>query len=756
MAGALDGVRVIDFGQYMAGPLAAQLLADQGADVVRVDPPSGPLWDTPANATWNRGKRSIAIDLKQEAGLAEASRLVASADVVIENFRPGVMERLGLGPEALTERHPALVYLSLPGFGADDPRASVPGWEGVVAAASATYRPNPERDSDRPVYTAIPIASGYAALLGATSGGMALLARERDGRGQRVEVPLYDAMYTAIGLYGLKITDGPARPLRASPWVRQYECQDGRWVQFHAAFTRFIMQFIDAAGVGEWREDGVTDRHRVRDEPELSDELERRMRALFKTRPALEWEELVNAAGTPTAICRTTAEWLAHPHARESEMIVEVDDPRYGPMLQPGVQARLGGTPGEVRGPAPELDGDRKAILAELEGAARNGAGVEREDPRAVLDGVKVLDLCIILAGPTCGRTLGEFGADVIKIDGPSREDGVLFHHDVNRAKRSLLLDLKTEKGRDIFWRLVDDADVIVQNYRKGVVDRLGIGYEEVRKRRPDIVYASLNAYGHDGPWADRPGWEQLAQAATGMQERFGGEAPVLQPYAINDYGTGITGAYAVALALLHRRRTGEGQHVNAALAYTACTLQSSFLQDYAGKDWDEPRGQEALGSGPLQRLYRASDGWFFLGARESDVAAIASISGLESAEQCSPEALGPFLEARFASAPVETWVEWLREAGCGAHRVASIEEVMEDPRAVARGFSLTRQHEDAGLIRTTGPVAMLSRTPVRPGDPASPPGLDAPSILAEIGMDEALADLIAEGVVVVDGVPAL
>src|SRR4051812_29221302 len=140
MPGVLADVRVIDFGQYVAGPLAAMLLADQGADVVRIDPPGGPRWQTPANATWNRGKRSIVLDLKSPGDRATAGQLVATADVVIENFRPGVMDRLGLGADAMLARNPRLIYCSLPGFATDDPRVTVPAWEGVVSAAAASYR----------------------------------------------------------------------------------------------------------------------------------------------------------------------------------------------------------------------------------------------------------------------------------------------------------------------------------------------------------------------------------------------------------------------------------------------------------------------------------------------------------------------------------------------------------------------------------------------------------------------------------------
>ena len=174
MASVLDGVRVIDFGQYIAGPLAGMLLADQGADVIRVDPPDGPMWDTPANATWNRGKRSIILNLKQPDDLAIATRLVESADVMIENFRPGVMDRLGIGPQAALRLNPRLIYCSMPGFASDDSRAQVRAFEGVVGAATATYRPH-DPEANRPVYTAIPISSNYAAFQGVVSIVMALI-----------------------------------------------------------------------------------------------------------------------------------------------------------------------------------------------------------------------------------------------------------------------------------------------------------------------------------------------------------------------------------------------------------------------------------------------------------------------------------------------------------------------------------------------------------------------------------------------------
>jgi crotonobetainyl-CoA:carnitine CoA-transferase CaiB-like acyl-CoA transferase len=234
---------------------------------------------------------------------------------------------------------------------------------------------------------------------------------------------------------------------------------------------------------------------------------------------------------------------------------------------------------------------------------------------------------------------------------------------------------------------------------------------------------------------------------------RYGSTKPATAPFAANDYGTGLMACYAVALALLHRRRTGEGQFVDSALAYTATMLQSALLQDYPGKEWDEPHGQEALGSGPLDRMYQASDGWLFLAARAAELApcaALADLAGLNGAE------LERALEARMLSRSVAAWVAELTNAGIGAHRVVpSLPELMTDPLTQARGLAVTRDHEGFGPITTTAPGMRLSRTPVMPGRPAARPGSDAASVLAEIGMAGDLERLIREKVVAVDGVKA-
>ncbi|HEY8622228.1 MAG TPA: CoA transferase, partial [Casimicrobiaceae bacterium] len=476
MPKVMDGIRVIDFGQYIAGPLTAMMLADQGADVVRADPPGGPRLQTPANATWNRGKRSIVLDFARPDDVAVARRLVESADVVIENFRPGVMDRLRLGPAAMTAVNPRLVYCSIPGFASDDPRAGVAAWEGVVAAATDTYRPSKLGGSEQPVYTAIPIASSFAAFLAANSIVAALIARERDGLGQRIEVPLFDAMFVAFGGIANRANGGNPLQQRFRGGVGVFRCADGRWVFFHPANPRFMDWLVDGLDLQEWREAGMLDRARLQAEPALAAELQSRMEALFASRPAQEWEDRFNELGLPLSICRTAAEWIENAHARASGTVVELEDHEYGRMLQPGTPVRLYGADAGRPLPRRRLDADRDAITAELERGAPSAA-IERGKGRSEafappLAGFRVLDLTQVLAGPTSGRTLAEFGAEAIKINDPKQD--ILTHSDVNRGKLTILLDLDTPKGLEGFWRLVDDADVVMQNFRLGTAERLG------------------------------------------------------------------------------------------------------------------------------------------------------------------------------------------------------------------------------------------------------------------------------------------
>jgi crotonobetainyl-CoA:carnitine CoA-transferase CaiB-like acyl-CoA transferase len=580
----LEGIRVLDFGQYIAGPLAAMLLADQGADVTHIDPPGGPRWSTPANATLNRDKRCIQLDLRDTPDLDSARTLVESADVLIENFRPSVMDRLGLGHAAAMAANPRLVYCSLPGFASDDPRAALQGWEGVIGAATDMYRGDP------PVFTPVPISSHFAALQAVVSIAMALIARERDGSGQRIEVPLFDATFAAIGAHGVFVDGAPAGGRPDDFWTGLFQCADQRWVQVSAATPRFRRRLAAALQLEDWVARGLFDVDRLTGSPSLQADLWQLQGVLFASRPAQAWEDLGGDTGVPIIKCRSTAEWVATDHARTASIVRQV-----GAMVQPGPPIRMG---------------DVKA------GAATSRESRLPPEPGGALAGVRVLDLTQVLAGPTAGRTLAEFGADVIKVNNPHEEGAGIhfsrhrYHTDVNRGKRSILLDLKSPQGQSLLHDMVERADVLLQNFRPDAAERLRVRYEDMRSIRPDIVYVTVSAFGQPGPWTGWPGYEVQAQAAAGLRYSGVGK-PAGQPFAVNDYGTGLLAAFAAALAIYQRQRTGAGQQVEAALAFTATILQSATL----GSESEEAAMEELIRSQadgarrvPIDQLMR--DAW--------------------------------------------------------------------------------------------------------------------------------------------------
>ena len=748
--GPLHGIRVVDFGHKIAGPLTAVMLADQGADVVHIDAPGAAAADAPADAFFNRGKRRITLDLKQPGDLATARELIARSDVLIENYRPGVMGRLRLGYAELSAVSPRLVYCSLPGFGATDPRAGLPGWEGVIDAATGNCRIRageaPERwDSSRPTYSSVPGASTAAAFLASVAVVSALVERHTSGCGQHIEVPLFDAVFEVIGDAGTYITAqglSPQLPL-AKYGSGTYQCRDGRYVQFNpiGATSRFVSWFLRAAGKPEWAL-----------QPDDDAELRGRLTQLFATRTAADWERLGQEAGVPLARIRSAAEWLAAPHAQAAGEVVGLEDPVLGRTWMAGIPVHTAAVP-DACGldrplfPRHRPDADRDEVLAELAAGGRQAptqadqlpanqappAAGARERP---MSGLRVLDLTQILAGPSSARLLGELGAEVIKINAPHRK--IFAHGVINRGKKSILLDVQHPAGQDVFWRLVADADVIVQNFPPGTAERYGIGYEDVRVRKPDMVYVSVSCYGSAGPWAHGRGYETQGQAVTGIMARAGGEdgkPAVLGPYNFLDYGTGVLAAFAAALGVYHRTVTGQGRHLRTSLAQAGTYYQARYLLDYQGKTWTEPAGPGALGESPLQRFYRASDGWFFLGMTEADLIKLGGVPGLEFAAkaggaEAGREELGKLLEERFLAEPAAAWVAALQAAGLGAHEVVGLATLMTDPLVRDRRMSVTQVSPEAGEVTMPGIAIKMSATPPRLGEPAHQPGADAREVL--------------------------
>ncbi|MES0020899.1 CoA transferase [Mesorhizobium sp. M0036] len=734
-SGPLAGYSVIDFGQYLPGPLTAMLLADQGAEVIRIDPPGGPRWKTAANAVLNRGKKSIVLDLKKSSDQEIARELVRSADVVIENFRPDVMERLGVGAKWARAENPDLIYLSIPGFPESDKRRRHwRAWEGVVAAATSHYRDTGIRKlliEDAPLYTALPMTSYYAAIEGAIAVSLSLLRRQKTGQGAALEVPLLNASMSAFGYMSLSIHDLPERyqeialkrfpemrtrdeyaAMRAiydecgTPLYLNYRCADGRLLSICADLNRLhtdrAVRVLGLekmlADLGFRRDDLYADSG-----PSLAKNLysanhwsteDRRvvrehLRKVFATRPAREWEKELGDAGVPCAMQRGNEEYIREDWVRDAKLMCQVMTPDHGPMWQPN---RLVYFPGDAD-PSPELpspkrlDEDRNEILGRL----RDGA--TKKDPQKAycqrlpnpLNGITVLDLTNVISGPTCGRTLAECGADVIKIDSPNPSHGpstsVITAFDVNRGKRSILLDLKKREAKEVFDKLLRKADVVIYNGPNEVMQRLGVTYSDLSKVNPRVIVCQISAFGSPGggPWAKRQAYDEVVQAANGCQVRFGGaEDPLLHGTAsCLDFSTGYIGALAVSLALVRREKTGVGSQVCTSLALAGQLVQLPFCFDFDGRGrWDEPQGQDAIGSGPLERIYKAADGWIFISHPQAEASRLAEIPELGLRGNESLEALERSLEAVLVSRTTREWEDLLNPRQVGAHRVLSLSEI--------------------------------------------------------------------------------
>jgi len=767
--GALDGLTVIDFSHYLAGPLAALWLAECGAEVIRVDPSEGPKYRHAVNSLLQRSKQSIVLDLHDEAAQVVARGLIDRADVVVESFRPGVMERFGLGAETCLESNPRLVYCSIPGFAADDPRAHLPAWEGVVSAAGALY---PRQDAERanpfgipgtdPAFLATPVLSSFGGIVAAHSIMAALIARERTGRGQRVESPLFDAAFEVIGAETTKLLDRPLRPRparnpvggRRPPHHAHYRCADGRYINLCLIQDRHMPWFAKMFPA-EWVADGMADPERMRTDGPLQIRARARFRQLFSTKPAIYWERLINEElGVPTAICQTSKEWLLEDeHARDAHAVIELADPELGRVVMAGFPIHLSATPMEIYSPRHLLDEDRADVLARIATVGPSDKRDTATTPLAsALAGVRVVDVTQVLAGPTMSRILAQYGAEVVKIN--SFEDAQLgAHFYTNNGKRSMLLDLKKPEGLEVLWRLVERADVFSQNFAQGVPERLGIAERDVRRHQPEIIYSTISAFGRTGRRAPYRGREELGQAVTGMQVRWGGfgQEPATGHLAFTDYGTGHFAAFAVLVALYHRMHTGEGQAVHASLAQTSTFLQAPFMVAYEGRVWDEPNGRSLpKGSGPLDRFYQGGDmEWLYLAALgPGALERLGAIEGLGDLAGLIDEQIELRLAADFVEAPAKHWVELLQACGIGAHLLVGPENLAESPEAAARRLTVVDNFPVVGRVRTSAPARRLSITPPLPGRLVGPPGHDTREILESLGLGGQAARLFRDDVV--------
>ena len=366
LAGALSGYRVAEFGDHPAVAVLGMLLVDQGADVVKIETPEGdPLRGTPVFSVWNRSKKSVIANPDHDDDLPAVRKIVASCDVIIEGYHAGA-NRYGIGYESAKELRPDVIHLTLPGYGAGHPMEGLTGSELAVSASTGVYADRSPDGSEGASFIALPYASIFGAMVAAPAIAAALFHRTRTGEGQAISLPLYDAMFTAMGSAVVSRPEVPGGPMMISPAIRRfYRCGDGRWINLNATYERSLRPILDVLGHAEWFT--PLTHERLPENAEEREEWAARFAEPWLHRPALEWENLMADAGVPLTMCRTLQEWMETDHAWQSGAVLEVEDRFYGPMRQVGVQVRMSDTPGCVRGTAPRLGEHTTQILEQLE-----------------------------------------------------------------------------------------------------------------------------------------------------------------------------------------------------------------------------------------------------------------------------------------------------------------------------------------------------------------------------------------------------
>jgi crotonobetainyl-CoA:carnitine CoA-transferase CaiB-like acyl-CoA transferase len=393
MPGPLDGYRVVDLTSNVSGPLATMILADQGADVIKVEAPDGGD-HTRAGGNRRRGfsagflnnnrnKRSIVLDLKTAAGKEALLRLAATADVFVQNFRPGVAERLGIGEDAIRAAAPKIVYVSISGFGEKGPYAARPAYDPVIQGFSGLATVQAGSDEARPRLIRTILPDKLTAITASQAITAALLARERTGEGQHVRLSMLEAVLAFLWASDMNgqtfVGDEPAQQEAASTIDLIYATADG-YITVAALTDRQWAGLAHAVGHPEWLEDARFKTSALRQQ-NIDARLQLTQDALL-THPAAEWLERLTKAQVPCAPVLTRNEVMRHPQVQQMEIVVEAEHPAAGRLHQARPAARFSRTPARIRHGAPALGEHTRDILAELGYSAADIAALGSGDAR--------------------------------------------------------------------------------------------------------------------------------------------------------------------------------------------------------------------------------------------------------------------------------------------------------------------------------------------------------------------------------------
>jgi crotonobetainyl-CoA:carnitine CoA-transferase CaiB-like acyl-CoA transferase len=694
----LHDLRVVDVTSGPAGGLATMVLADFGAEVIKVEAPAGdPGRDAAHAATWLRGKRSLVCS---DAQLHELIKQTADA----------VLTDRALDAAGLRQQRPDLVYGYIRTFG------ELPHDEGLVAARLGrmmSLRGVFERPG--PVYSAVQVATHATAQASAAGLIAGLRARAQSGHGCYFETSLAHGLlpYEMGGLFVPQLQqraiDVPALggdPFTMMPTINYHpvQCADGRWLQLGNLLPHLLERFLRCVGLDDVLRDlgnqpltwPAAAREAFRD----------RLLQHMQTRTAADWMALFVADGNI----------VAHPYQTTREALDDPDLVANGHVVatplgrQLGLVARLDATPGCV-GTTLAAPGELSLGAALTRRVQVPSSGPPRQRP---LEGVTVVEFATIIAAPLGTSMLADLGARVIKVEPPEGDSfrgmmGGLGAARVNAGKESICIDLKSVAGRRIAHRLIEQADVLVHNYRTGVPERLGIGYAAARDLNRNIVYVSVNGYGPNGPGALRPSTHPIPGAALGgVVHQLGGALPqelltgealraasrrIFRANEVNpDPNTSLVVATAVTLGLAAVVRNGVGQSIWVDMFGANAYANFDGFNDHSGAGGRPPLDEAGFGCGDHYRLYECSDGWVFVAARAAPAAFAAACA--------TASRNGGATESIFRQRSVAWWCATLNaggidcaqaDAGVPAERILAVPELTK--AAQSRAWGSYRRH---------------------------------------------------------------
>ncbi len=757
-----DGIRLIDLSQSIAGALTSLLIAEQGADVIKVEPPGGDLTRQSEAGffIWNRSKRSVTLDLGDAAARAALDRMLETADVLLDTCSPSEAAVLGLELDYLRTRFPHLVHCRLTGYGSDHPWKERPAIDALVAARLGLYFQQPGIRHDGPTFLYCPFPSHGAAFSAALGICAALRVRLHSGRGQFVDTSLLDG--TAIITCMLwQWADHPtpefeeaANSIEPFPQF-MYECGDGLWLHHMMTDKGNLGVVAELIGVELPKPPPGSRIIPVQGRRNFIAEAAK----VFKTRPREEWIKLLRERDVPVEGVVSAEEALRHGQTRANEMVAELDDLDRGRTTQIGVPIRFSKSPGRIKGPAPAPGQHSDEVLAGLaKDSAQRSAGhsaiTKRELPHPLAD-ITVIDFGEYLAGPFGPMLLSDLGAKVIKVE---RLEGDRMRYPAQpflacqRGKLDLAVDLKSPAGLEIIYRLVKRADVVHHNQRPGVAERLKIDYVTLKELRPDLIYCHSAAYGTHGPSALMGGYDQLFEALCGMEYMGGGDgnAPVWVQAGPVDIGGATLSAIATLMAIYHRDRTGEGQFVDGSLLNAGLWYNSdAFISERSGVRRRPTLNRSQTGTSATYRIYETAEGWICIAARtvdewtrlcgvleRPDLAAVERYSSYHGRVEARDE-LGAIFEPIFRTRTAAQWFAALDSAAvpCEVCSQGYWREYLLDPWSMATGRVVEYvQGNLRARMRQFGKTVRFSQTPQIIQGPPPVLGEHTRAILADLG----------------------